>query len=336
MAHVHSYSQRDEDGIFLYDKNKRRIGGPYATEEEATIASKAVSEAMGERPVEDYIDYLQQGLMPQERENLFNAGFGDLEHEAEVVRDPVSKLGYNADVGRAVGLGISQRAGQGFTRQGQYYWGSDVEPEKTDLAVMTESLGYSTREFWDDYKGRMKTGMSYEDWLATGKAIGEAREAVLINLHAHRRGSAQLWAHEYGHRGQRLAHDLELSDALRTREHIEIREAMQDMRDVLYANTLRVKEFHEQAEEIGELPKEEFDLIYNLVLEEDKLANEKLMSQGRSPGPEPDMQPYLDWVEGGKTVEGYKKARRKRVDSTWGNEQSGILGLWNKTIGLFD
>ena len=57
MAHVHSYSQRDEDGIFLYDKNKRRIGGPYATEEEATIASKAVSEAMGERPVEDYKEF---------------------------------------------------------------------------------------------------------------------------------------------------------------------------------------------------------------------------------------------------------------------------------------
>ena len=60
MAHVHSYSQRDEDGIFLYDKNKRRIGGPYATEEEATRASKAVSEAMGERPVEDYKEFLRE------------------------------------------------------------------------------------------------------------------------------------------------------------------------------------------------------------------------------------------------------------------------------------
>ena len=60
MAHVHSYSQRDADGIFLYDKNKRRIGGPYATEEEATRASKAVSEEMGERPVEDYKEFLQE------------------------------------------------------------------------------------------------------------------------------------------------------------------------------------------------------------------------------------------------------------------------------------
>ena len=60
MAHVHSYSQRDEDGIFLYDKKKRRIGGPYATEEEATKASKAVSEAMGERPVEDYKEFLRE------------------------------------------------------------------------------------------------------------------------------------------------------------------------------------------------------------------------------------------------------------------------------------
>jgi len=60
MAHVHSYSQRDADGIFLYDKHKRRIGGPYATEEEATRASKAVSEAMGERPVEDYKGFLRE------------------------------------------------------------------------------------------------------------------------------------------------------------------------------------------------------------------------------------------------------------------------------------
>ena len=60
MPHVNSYNQRDEDGIFLYDKYNRRIGGPYATEEEATRASKAVSEALGERPVEDYRRFLQE------------------------------------------------------------------------------------------------------------------------------------------------------------------------------------------------------------------------------------------------------------------------------------
>ena len=84
MSHVNSYNQRDEDGIFLYDKYNRRIGGPYATEEEATRASKAVSEALGERPVEDYRKFLQetnpgilggQSPVPQPRRELTDEEF---------------------------------------------------------------------------------------------------------------------------------------------------------------------------------------------------------------------------------------------------------------------
>jgi len=110
MAHVHSYSQRDEDGIFLYDKNKRRIGGPYSTEEEATRASKSVSEVMGERPVEDYIEYLRRpqgllgstydpagdspinyealGIIPQEPTSLFNF-VTDIKYDPKSFRVPV-------------------------------------------------------------------------------------------------------------------------------------------------------------------------------------------------------------------------------------------------------
>ena len=58
MAHVRSYSQRDKDGIFLYS-NGNRIGGPYNSEEEATQASKLVSQMVGEAPVEDYIEFLK-------------------------------------------------------------------------------------------------------------------------------------------------------------------------------------------------------------------------------------------------------------------------------------
>jgi hypothetical protein len=64
MAHIKSSSFQDEDGIFLWQmedkKRVRRIGGPYVSNEAADRASKIVSEAMGERPVEDYIKYLRQ------------------------------------------------------------------------------------------------------------------------------------------------------------------------------------------------------------------------------------------------------------------------------------
>ena len=60
MAHVKTYSQEDEDGIFLYDKNKRRIGGPYPSNKVADEASEAVSAELGERPVEDYMKFLQE------------------------------------------------------------------------------------------------------------------------------------------------------------------------------------------------------------------------------------------------------------------------------------
>ena len=64
MPHVTSFSFKDPDGIFLWqtkdDKRVRRIGGPYPSNEVADRASRAVSGAMGERPVEDYIKYLRQ------------------------------------------------------------------------------------------------------------------------------------------------------------------------------------------------------------------------------------------------------------------------------------
>ena len=65
MGHVTSYSQEDEDGIFLYSHGKR-IGGPYRTEDEATAASKAVSKELGESPVEDYVEFLQGKKPPLE------------------------------------------------------------------------------------------------------------------------------------------------------------------------------------------------------------------------------------------------------------------------------
>ncbi len=64
MAHVNSGSFRDERGkIYLWQTDKegkpiKKIGGPYETETDATRASKAVSQRVGEAPVEDYQKYL--------------------------------------------------------------------------------------------------------------------------------------------------------------------------------------------------------------------------------------------------------------------------------------
>ena len=58
MAHVNSYSQHDQDGIFLYSKGKR-ISGPYKTEDAATKASKDASKTIGEQPIEKYKKYLK-------------------------------------------------------------------------------------------------------------------------------------------------------------------------------------------------------------------------------------------------------------------------------------
>ena len=63
MAHVHSKSFQDSDGIFLWqtkdNKKVRRIGGPYPSNQVADRESKLVSQMVGEAPVEDYIEFLK-------------------------------------------------------------------------------------------------------------------------------------------------------------------------------------------------------------------------------------------------------------------------------------
>ena len=62
----------------------------------------------------------------------------------------------------------------------------------------------------------------------------------------------------------------------------------------------------------GNYSKEQLDNIYGLALHEIKLANKAIVKQGRTPGAEPNMQPYKDWIAGGKTEDGYKKVRREK------------------------
>ena len=106
MAHVRSYSQRDKDGIFLYS-NGKRIGGPYSSEEEATQASKLVSQMVGEAPVGDYQEFLKGPIKsktfkgkpqytPPERVSGTNL-FGDLKKVGSSILDFVPEVLDKAD-----------------------------------------------------------------------------------------------------------------------------------------------------------------------------------------------------------------------------------------------
>ena len=246
------------------------------------------------------------GLMPpRERENLFNTGFGEWGHETMRygAPDPVSKLGFDRNLARVVDTGIAlepSNPNRGWAKRG--LWSRNVEPETTSLERVVSNLGYkSTGEFWDKFKNQMREGLTYDDWIAQAKATGDAREFVSVNAQAINPMTTALWAHEFGHSGQEK---LKTPDA--------IREALADMRDAMYANPNRPRELASIARSLEDYSKEQLDNIYGLALHEIKLANKALVKQGRTPGAEPNMQPYKDWIAGGKTEDGYKKVRREK------------------------
>jgi len=166
MSHVNPYNQRDADGIFLYDKYNRRIGGPYATEEEATRASKAVSEALGERPVEDYRKFLQetnpgilggQSPVPQPRRELTDEEFEAIfnqrarEYREGLIREPSSPVDWF----------INPAEGQEVSYRGSTYdpaLGSDSPPNYQALGLMpSEPEGLLSPGFVTDIKSSPKT-----------------------------------------------------------------------------------------------------------------------------------------------------------------------------------
>ena len=86
MAHVNSSSFQDPDGIFLYqmegNRRKRRIGGPYPSNEAADEASRLASQVVGEAPIEDYIGFLKGPITTTRFEGTPNP-WGDLPTERE-------------------------------------------------------------------------------------------------------------------------------------------------------------------------------------------------------------------------------------------------------------
>ena len=166
MSHVNSYNQRDADGIFLYDKYNRRIGGPYATEEEATRASKAVSEALGERPVEDYRKFLQetnpgilggQSPVPQPRRELTDEEFEAIFNQ----RAREYREGLLEESSSPVDWFINPAEGQEMVRKGSTYdpvLGGTSPPNYQALGLMpSEPEGLLSPGFVTDIKSSPKT-----------------------------------------------------------------------------------------------------------------------------------------------------------------------------------
>jgi hypothetical protein len=86
MAHVNSRSFQDPDGIFLYqmegNRRKRRIGGPYPSNEAADEASRLASQMVGESSIEDYVGFLKGPITTTRFEGTPNP-WGDLPTERE-------------------------------------------------------------------------------------------------------------------------------------------------------------------------------------------------------------------------------------------------------------
>jgi hypothetical protein len=329
MAHVTSYSQEDEDGIFLYSHGKR-IGGPYRTEAEATAASKAASGLLGEKPIEDYIAYFGQGLMPKEEANLFNTGFGEFLQETYRYGNPppTLKLGMlkHPDAGHVVDMGTPQpkRPDLGWEMRG-LAGHSDLG---SAIAEVIETTGHdSPREYYDYQKkrGNLREGLSFEDWMKTDKSLKADEPFVAGVAQGQEPLRPTMWSHEFAHLGQ-----------FATPESGSGKEARQRMRDIMYPSLRHPEEIESDLEwledEGYEIGGEDWMQLYENTKLEDEYANEQLRLMGKTPGGTPNLQVLEDWLEGGRTKEGYKEVilRRRRENLP------GLMGMWYKTMGLFD
>ena len=72
--------------------------------------------------------------------------------------------------------------------------------------------------------------------------------------------------------------------------------------------------------------------LYENTKLEDEYANEQLRLMGKTPGGTPNLQVLEDWLEGGRTKEGYEEVIKKRRRENL----PGFSGLWNKAKGLLD
>ena len=271
----------------------------------------------------------KEGLMPQEKESLFNAGFGEFQQETYRYGNPpptlkLAMLKY-PDAAHVVDMGtVARDADEGRSMRGlagHAYEGGTLEE-------VVYNMGYdSLRDFYDAQKkrGSIREGLSFKDWVAKTRPLKDEERYVAGIAQAETPLRPTTWSHEFSHLGQ-----------FATPESGSGKEARQRMRDIMYPSLRHPEEIEDDLEfledkgyEIGD--KDWMQLYENTKLE-DEYANEQLRLMGKTPGGTPNLQVLEDWLEGGRTKEGYKEVilRRRRENLP------GLMGMWHKTIGLFD
>lgn len=259
--------------------------------------------------------------------------------------DPVLKLGMTKHpyAGQVMDLGMKPSPPtRGFSTKGlASYHG--VDDESDTLTKLVQNMEYdSPKDFFDKHqaKGNIREGLSYDEWESQTKKLSNGDMAVMINAHSRQPMDPSTWSHEWGHLGQ-----FEVSKKGSGREE------RQRMRDILYADSRNLNILEENIEwfekrkvTVGD---DNWNAILKTTLLEDKWANEDLKAIGKSPGAEPNLQIFSDWMSGGRTKEGYEKVRgekrmyweMKGYPNQIGVEERQMPGFWDsmmKKLGLKD
>jgi len=176
MAHVNSSSFQDPDGIFLYqmegDKRKRRIGGPYPSNEDADNASRLVSQMVGEAPIEDYIEFLKGPVTTTRFKGTSNP-WGDLPTKQEQAdfRSRTRGIPSGGFDWRNIPTNIKEDAGLLFEK-GKEALGGLMEhipsaPFPTaGAATLPKDMGLATEAVYGDfYDGVINVAPEAMDWF---------------------------------------------------------------------------------------------------------------------------------------------------------------------------
>jgi len=272
-------------------------------------------------------------VFDDEEENLFNTGFGEFQQETARYGNapPTLKLAMlrYPDAAHAVDLGLSKDFKANIRGLGGHAdTGSTTAEVLSNIRDPDTGRGYdSPRKYYDDQKeaGTLREGLSYEDWVKTFKSLGEDERYVAGVAQGYSPLRPTMWQHEYAHVGQ-----FEIPQSGSGKE------ARQRMRDILYPSLRHPEEIED---DIDYLEKRGYTIgdtdwmqLYENTKLEDEYANEQLRLMRKTPGAEPNLQVFTDWLDGGRTKEGYEEILEKRHKKNL----PGLLGTWHKTMGLFD
>ena len=268
-------------------------------------------------------------VFDDEEKNLFNTGFGEFQQETARYGNapPTLKLAMlrYPDAAHVVDMGtVARDVDAGWRLRGL---AGEADSGGT-LEEAVEELGYdSPRHYYDVQKerGSIREGLSYEDWIKTGKSLKEDEPFVTGVAQAVTPLRPNMWQHEFAHVGQ-----FEIPQSGSGKE------SRQRMRDILYPSLRHPEEIED---DIDYLEKRGYTIgdadwmqLYENTKLEDEYANKQLRLMRKTPGAEPNLQVFTDWLDGGRTKEGYEEILEKRHKKNL----PGLLGTWHKTMGLFD